>query len=124
LVYGGSSDDVIRTGGGRDRIFAAEGNNTIDAGSGDDVIYSGSGNDTIDAGVGNDTIWLGGGRDTIALARGNGTDTIHNFQAGRTSFNLLGGLGLADLSYKRVDGSTIVQVGNETLAKLVNTQLG
>jgi hypothetical protein len=120
LIYAGSGNDVIRTGGGNDRIFAAEGNNLIDAGSGDDVIYSGSGNDAIDAGLGNDMIWLGGGRDTIALARGNGTDTIYNFQAGRTTFNLLGGLGLGDLSYSRSGGSTLLQAGGETLARLMN----
>jgi Ca2+-binding RTX toxin-like protein len=66
-------NNILRTNGGQDTIFAADGNDLVDTGSENDTVYSGEGQDTIFCGVGNDT--LDGGAKADSLDGGDGIDT-------------------------------------------------
>ncbi|MGI0483799.1 choice-of-anchor I family protein [Pantanalinema rosaneae CENA516] len=121
-LYGGSGDDYIDGGNGNDKIYAYGGNNTIYGRAGNDTISVGHGINFIDAGSGNDTIYLGGGQDTIVLARGNGIDTIYNYAAGSTRFNLTAGLTYEGLTIAQSGNNALISAGTERLATLVGVQ--
>ena len=121
-IYGGLGNDYIDGGSGNDRIYDFGGNNTIVGGAGNDTIFAGLGTNLIDGGLGNDTIYLSFGQDTIALARGNGNDTIYNYSAGSTRFNLTAGLGYNDLTIVQDGSNTLIKAGTEKLASLVGVR--
>lgn len=122
-LYGGPGNDYLAGGAGNDKIYAYGGNNTIYGGAGNDRIEAGYGINFIDGGAGNDTIILGGCHATIALARGNGIDTIYNYSAGSTRFNLTGGLISSDLTITEDGNNTLIRAGSEKLATLIGVQV-
>lgn len=123
-IYGGANNDYIDGGNGNDKIYAYSGNNIIYGRAGNDTIAVGAGINFIDGGLGNDTITLSGGQDTIALARGNGIDTIRNYSAGSTRFNLTAGLTFTDLKIAQDGKNALISAGTEKLASLVGVQAG
>jgi Ca2+-binding RTX toxin-like protein len=70
---GGSGNDTVSGGNGRDILVGGIGNDFIDSQQGEDIVYLGSGNDTAqwDPGDGNDIIEGGSGTDALAF-NGNG----------------------------------------------------
>ena len=121
-IYGGLGNDYMDGGSGNDRIYDLGGNNTILGGAGNDTIFAGFGTNLIDGGSGNDTIYLAFGRDTIALARGNGNDTIYNYSAGSTRFNLTAGLGYNDMTIVQDGNNSLIKAGTEKLASLAGVR--
>lgn len=121
-IYGGAGNDYVDGGIGNDKIYAYGGINTIYGRAGNDTIEVGTGINFIDGGLGNDTITLSGGQDTIVLARGNGIDTIYNYSAGSTRFNLTAGLTFNDLTIAQDGNNTLVSAGTEKLASVVGVQ--
>jgi predicted extracellular nuclease len=121
-LYGGAGNDYFDAGNGNDKIYAYGGNNTILGRAGNDTIEVGNGINFIDGGLGNDTIRLGGGKDTIVLTRGNGIDTIYNYSAGSTRFNLTAGLTYNDLTVMQDGSNTLIRAGSEKLASLMGVQ--
>jgi Ca2+-binding RTX toxin-like protein len=121
-LLGGFGNDYLDGGNGNDIIADVGGKNTIFGGAGNDTIMVGLGASLIDGGAGNDTIYLLFGEDTIVLTRGNGNDTINNYNAGSTRFNLTGGLTFNDLTIAQDGSSTLIRAGGERLASLVGVQ--
>ena len=79
---GGSGDDTLTGGAGRDFIYGGAGNDTIygaggynflDGGAGDDTIYGGAYFENIHGGAGNDALYGGGGGDRVFGWEGNDT---------------------------------------------------
>ncbi|MCY7275953.1 MAG: hypothetical protein LH702_20000 [Phormidesmis sp. CAN_BIN44] len=56
------------------------------------------------------------------LARGNGNDTIYNYPAGSTRFNLSAGLAFSDLTIAQNGNNTLISTGAERLASLVGVR--
>lgn len=73
-IWGLSTGQVTRAGGGNDIVYGNAGNDTIYGDAGDDIIYGGIGNDMIFGGTGNDIISGDGGKDIIST--GSGYDLI------------------------------------------------
>jgi Ca2+-binding RTX toxin-like protein len=89
-VYGGSGNDNIDGGAGRDYLYGGSGNDTLFGGAGRDYVSGGSGDDTLNGdtdavafslhgvdtmngGSGNDTLYGGGMGDIMSGGSGNDT---------------------------------------------------
>ena len=114
-LLGGTGNDKITGGDGRERILAGAGTDTIKAGGGDDRVSGGADRDYIDGQGGDDTLTGGDGDDTIYGLSGNdhisggdgrdylegatGNDTIHGeagndtISGGRDNDTIHGGAG-------------------------------
>lgn len=91
LITGGSADDIIDGGDGRDRIWAGPGNDLIFGGAGTDSIDGREGNDVLLGGDGDDYLYGGTGLDVLIgntggdrLDGGDGDDLLIG---GSTSFD-------------------------------------
>ena len=104
---GTPDDNVIRAGGGSDKIYAGLGNDFIDAGAGDDWNIYG---DASSWGV-----YGKGGADTFFFARGNGVDQIWDFENGIDRIQLDAAL--------RYDDVRINPLGNDTEIRFVSGAL-
>lgn len=137
-IGGGLGDDTIEGGDGDDSLGGGEGQDSIDGGFGDDSIDGSSGSDLLFGGLGEDTLLGGNGADSITggdgvdrIRGGNGRDTI-NWEIGDGDDDVTGGspdgsrsgvdrqivLGTDANEVYVVDsvgGSTVLQVGMETL---------
>jgi ELWxxDGT repeat protein len=89
-IWGGSGNDVIRTGCGRDTVDGEGGNDSIVSGNGNDVDNGGPGNDSINSGNGDDAD--NGDEGTDSIIGGRGTDMICGGQDGSDD-HLDGGVG-------------------------------
>ncbi len=99
--FAGSGDDLLIGGASHDDLFG---------GAGDDEIYGGAGGDDIGGGEGNDTMEGGEGGDHFFFDVGDGTDTVTDFEAGDTGFDLLDFLAVGITE----EQLTINQMGNDT----------
>jgi Ca2+-binding RTX toxin-like protein len=68
--------DLIKSGGGADRIWAKAGQDIIKSGNGNDRIYAGKGKDVVAAGRGRDKVWTRDGKRDIVNC-GPGFDTVY-----------------------------------------------
>jgi len=110
-MIGGSEDNVMSSGGGKDWLYGGSGSDTLSGGggadnifgeAGQDFLYGQDGDDNISGGDNNDTIYGDGGPlDIFGLSVGN--DTIHG-DAGDDTLD--GGLG---------DDHLYGDIGNDTL---------
>jgi cysteinyl-tRNA synthetase, unknown class len=73
-LFGGSNNDVIKTGAGNDYVVGSRGNDILVTGSGDDIVYGEWDRDYIDGGDGNDMLW--GNDDDDTLLGGAGDDRL------------------------------------------------
>lgn len=64
LIVGGTGNDKITTGGGRDYLSGGTGNDSLYAGSSEDTLLGDAGNDYLDGQLGTDTLDGGADRDT------------------------------------------------------------
>ncbi len=64
IIFGGSSNDIIRGNAGNDTIYAGNGSDVIEGGGGNDLLYGSDGDDVINGGSGNDRMYGGKGNDT------------------------------------------------------------
>ncbi len=99
--FSGSGDDLLIGGASHDDLFGGEG---------DDEIFGGAGDDDIGGGAGNDTMEGGEGGDHFFFAMGDGTDTVTDFEAGDTGFDVLDFLSLGITE----EQLTINQMGDNT----------
>ena len=113
-LYGGDGDDKLIGGhSGFDRhwqLWRINGDERILEQSGvwpwkGDV---GDGNDTLEGGKGNDDLWGGGGADRFVFDRESDTDTIHDFEDGKDTLVIKGGLKFADLDIKQSGDDTVI----------------
>jgi Ca2+-binding RTX toxin-like protein len=117
-LIGGTGADILRGGGGRDKLDGGNGNDTLIGGTGADILRGGGGRDKLDGGKGNDTYYVNtgdklidsGGKDTVRL---DGSNKVWKLTAGfeklygNASDNTLKGNALANL----INGGN----GNDTL---------
>ncbi|MBI3466778.1 MAG: hypothetical protein HY000_27515 [Planctomycetes bacterium] len=95
-ILGGTGNDQITGGSGRDHIHGGRGKDVIDGGAGNDRVFGDRGRDSLVGGDGNDWLWGGPAfvhhqrRDSDTIDGGGGNDHIEG-GAGRDS--LLGGGG-------------------------------
>lgn len=79
-AYGGTGNDTLNGGTGRDFLYGGAGQDTVNGGeyidwvygeAGNDRVYGGEGEDTLFGGSGNDRLYGGAGRDRIHDGSGN-----------------------------------------------------
>ena len=73
--YGGSGQDTLIGGGGRDTLDGGTGDDEIHGTGGRNLIFGGHGNDVITDGDGSSTVHTGPGRNRVSL--GGGNDVVH-----------------------------------------------
>lgn len=106
--------DTLIGAAGDDYIYGSNAAEMIMGGIGNDVIYANGGADYIDSGSGLDQVWLGGsGNATVVLNQGPGFDTIVNYQAGSTRFQLAS---LDGLSTRNSAAGLEISQGGDLLA--------
>lgn len=98
LLFGDRGNDILIGGNGRDILEGGRGNDILDGGNGLDELEGGKGNDFLFGGNGRDILIGGAGRDQFLLLAGTGEDRILDFEDGRDTFVLTGGIGFNDLS--------------------------
>ncbi|MEO0538560.1 MAG: VCBS domain-containing protein [Cyanobacteria bacterium P01_A01_bin.123] len=98
LLFGDRGADTLVGGKGRDILAGGRGDDILDGGNGLDELEGGSGNDFLFGGNGRDILIGGDGRDQFLLLAGTGEDRILDFENGRDTFVLTGGIGFNDLS--------------------------
>ncbi|MEM9005073.1 MAG: DUF4347 domain-containing protein [Cyanobacteria bacterium P01_F01_bin.86] len=115
IIYGGDGNDRIGGKGGDDSLYGDAGDDLLWGDDGDDLLWGGGGNDTL---TGDDDSG-GSGSDTFVLAFGDGTDTITDFEVGTDWIGLFGTLSFGQLSISQEAQDTLIDVGDETLAILL-----
>jgi len=110
-LVGNLANDVLQGGEGGDRLSDNGGNNLLDGGSGSDALTGSAGNELLIGGKGNDTIGTGAGADVIAFNRGDGQEAVNPSVGGDNTLSLGGGIGYADLSFKKSGTNLLLQLG-------------
>lgn len=75
IVHAAGGDDTVFGGANADRLYGDDGNDSMSGGGSDDKLYGGAGNDTLDGGGDNDRVYGGDGNDVII--GGNGDDVLY-----------------------------------------------
>jgi hypothetical protein len=80
VLLGGSGNNTLSGGGGRDTLFAEDGSGDLDGGGGRDEIHAGLNTDFVDGGAGNDTLIVPWGSTVTPSSPGanDGTVTMSN----------------------------------------------
>ena len=71
FAFGGDGNDEIRGGDGRDRLYGGDGDDVLRGGDNRDILRGEKGNDTLYGGDGDDTLGGGGGDDVLIGGRGD-----------------------------------------------------
>jgi Ca2+-binding RTX toxin-like protein len=106
-IDGGSGNDMLTGGGGRNVILGGLGNDILHGAAGDDILMGGSGNDDLFGGSGNDVLVGGDGNDI--LRGGTGRDVLIGSQnddwldGGTDEDVLIGGVTIHDNSIAALD---------------------
>ena len=116
VLLEGWGNDTLIGDAGADALIGSAGNDRLIGKGGDDNLIGGNGNDTLSGDSGLDTLVGGNGSDVFILKAGQGEDLIVDFELGSDRFRLADGLDFSQLSFT----SYGIQIGNETLATLVN----
>jgi len=106
---------------GDDKLVGSGAAEYISGGGGSDRIQGGGGDDYIDAGGGKDwSVFGGAGADTFAFGWGSGTIIVRDFQLGKDSVDLIGGLTADNLGvvHKASLGAVELQNGGSSLLRL------
>lgn len=126
ILYGDMGDDTLFEGGndrlygnaGDDILFGNAGNDTLYGGKGNDFLLGEEGDDVLSGDLGDDTLAGGNGRDIFVLQSNSGSDIILDFIDGEDVLELPANLSFTDLAIASNNGSTIIQLGDDTLATL------
>ncbi len=126
ILYGDMGDDTLFEGGndrlygnaGDDILFGNAGNDTLYGGKGNDFLLGGEGDDLLSGDLGDDTLAGGNGRDIFVLQSNSGSDIILDFIDGEDFLELPANLSFTDLAIASNNGSTMIQLGDDTLATL------
>jgi cysteinyl-tRNA synthetase, unknown class len=101
-LFGGSGDDLIKTGSTNDYLVGSRGNDILIAGAGNDIAYGEWDRDYIDGGDGNDMLW--GNDDDDTLLGGAGNDRL---VGDRGNDRLTGGTGKDIFVYENFEPRTL-----------------
>jgi Ca2+-binding RTX toxin-like protein len=119
LLTGGSGRNVILGGTGNDVLYGAAGDDVLLGGDGNDDLFGGSGNDVLVGGNGNDVIEGGSGRDVLIGSRDN--DTI---RGGGDEDVLIGGWTVHDNNVAALDAVMAVWTSSASFNSRVATLSG
>jgi Ca2+-binding RTX toxin-like protein len=119
-LNGSTGNDLLLGDSGNDQLRGDDGNDILIGGVGNDVLQGGTGDDLLDGGLGNDELFGDAGNDRFVLRAGDGKDTISNFEDGKDSFYLAGGLTFRQLSIAQSNSNTSIAIASssEVLASL------
>ncbi|MEB3356808.1 MAG: Calx-beta domain-containing protein [Synechococcales bacterium] len=120
-LIGGVGNDLLKGGSGKDRLIGGAGNDWLQGGGGNDILKGNSGDDFLDGGRGIDLIIGGAGRDRILLRRGSGYAKIKQFQDRQDQLVLGKGLSFRKLDITQQGKDTLIENGQDVIAKLLNT---
>ena len=127
-IDGGSSNDLLTGGGGRNIISGGSGHDFLYGAGGDDVLLGGTGNDFLSGGSGNDVL-VGGDGDDV-LKGGSGRDLIIGSQdndwleGGGDEDILIGGYTVHDNVLAALDAVMAIWTSSASFAARVNTLKG
>lgn len=121
-LNGGPGNDVLKGGAGNDTLLGLGGNDVLSGGDGNDRLEGGNGKDRLFSGLGNDKLFGGKTRDIFALEKGAGRDRIEDFQNGQDRLGLTPGLPFRKLTIQQKGQNTLVRLGKDPLALLVDVQ--
>ncbi|MEA5616939.1 choice-of-anchor I family protein [Cronbergia sp. UHCC 0137] len=119
MLFGGSGDDTLMSGGSNNRLYGGSGNDELTANI-NDFLYGGDGDDQLFAVGGGNRLTGGNGADQFWIANASlpsSKNIVTDFVLG-TDVIGIGGIGVTQLSQL-----TLMQDGNDTLVKLGNTEL-
>jgi Ca2+-binding RTX toxin-like protein len=125
-IDGGSGNDVLWSGAGKDVLHGGSGNDTLDGGAASDYLDGGSGDDKLNGGSGIDLLQGGSGNDTLKDTSGNGLfdggsgdDSITEGSAnsmvigGKGNDKITLGGGYDVIAFNRGDGKDVVSNGGK-----------
>ncbi len=127
-IDGGSGNDLLTGGGGRNVILGGSGNDILFGAGGDDVLLGGAGNDDLFGGVGNDILVGGDGNDM--LNGGAGRDVLigsqnDDFLNGGTGEDvLIGGVTVHDDNVAALDAVMAIWSSSDSYNARVTTLTG
>lgn len=122
ILNGGLGNDILTGGTGADQLIGDQGNDLLNGGDSNDRIDGGAGRDRIKASLGNDLITLGKGKDICEVMSGIGVVKITDFRDHQDRIDLTAGIKFRNLGIDQRGRNTIVSIGNDSLAILVNFQ--
>ena len=120
-VYAKGGNDMLVAGSGNTALHGGDGNDTLDGGAGNDLLFGGNGDDVLGYSAGNNlliggrgndnltTSWL---QDVIAFNRGDGRDNLYLMKGGDKVLSLGGGIGYADLQFKKNGHDLLLLTGD------------
>jgi glycerophosphoryl diester phosphodiesterase len=121
LLFGGSSNDTLRSSGTNNRLYGGSGddklfsnvNDSLFGGDGDDVLFAGQqGGNRLSGGAGADQFWIANAN--VPTSKNIVTD----FAIGIDKIGL-GGIRVSNLTVLQQGSDTLVKIGNIELASLV-----
>jgi glycerophosphoryl diester phosphodiesterase len=121
LLFGGSSNDTLRSSGSNNRLYGGSGddklfssvNDSLFGGDGDDVLFAGQqGGNRLSGGAGADQFWIANAN--VPTSKNIVTD----FAIGIDKIGL-GGIRVSNLTVLQQGSDTLVKTGNIELASLV-----
>ena len=92
IIDGSNGKDNLVGTDDADEIDGGNGKDTIDGDAGNDTLIGGNGQDNLVGGIGDDSLVGGRGDDLFVIQAGQGSDTIADFDVGKDSIGLAGGL--------------------------------
>jgi len=120
LILGNQGDDQLHGDAGNDSIYGGKDRDILRGDAGNDRVWGDRGNDLLYGNQGRDTLTGGSGSDIFVLS--SGRDLITDFEPGRDSIGLDGGLTFDRLRIlpgtKGNTGNTIITNGRQVLAVL------
>jgi hypothetical protein len=121
-LQGSSIGGILCGEGGNDNLSGKGGNDVLCGGTGNDKLNGGTGNDISFGGLGHDTHTGGIGNDTFVMVLNHGVNIIKDFQNGKDKLGLAIGLNPEILDIVQQGKNTVIGIGNEQLAVLLNVK--
>ncbi|MBW4453324.1 MAG: esterase-like activity of phytase family protein [Nostoc indistinguendum CM1-VF10] len=121
LLFGGSSNDTLRSSGSNNRLYGGSGddklfssvNDSLFGGDGDDVLFAGQqGGNRLSGGAGADQFWIANANVPTS------NNIVTDFAIGIDKIGL-GGIRVSNLTLLQQGSDTLVKTGNIELASLV-----
>jgi len=124
-IDGGSGNDLLTGGGGRNLILGGTGNDALYGTDGDDVLLGGTGNDDLIGGSGNDVLVGGDGNDNLCGGTGRdliiGSDGNDNLSGGGDEDILIGGYTIHDNNVAALDAVMAIWTSSASFSARVAT---
>jgi len=108
-VQAGDGADIVYGGAGADLLYGGIGDDVLAGDAGADLLHGEAGNDILAGGGGSDILEGGVGDDTYCFGRGGGQDFAID-EAGVDSVQLVGDLGIGNVSLMRQGNDLLISI--------------